>query len=90
MPSDVDQVRNWVTARARDLPPGGLTDDLPLWEGRHLTSLHLPELILLLERLRRRPVDVEELTAGDFRDITTIAATFLDTDATATERTTAP
>jgi hypothetical protein len=77
MPSDLDILREWVAAKARDLPPTGLTDDLPLLEGRHLTSLHVPELILLLERLRGRVIDVEQLRPGDFRDISTIVARFL-------------
>lgn len=77
MPSEMEEIRTWVAAKARDLPPGGLTDDLPLLEGRYLTSLHIPELILLLERLRRSPVDVEHLDAGDFRDVATIGARFL-------------
>ncbi|GGK74801.1 hypothetical protein [Mangrovihabitans endophyticus] len=77
MPSDPDELHSWVLRKARDLPPEGLTDDLPLLAGRHLTSLHIPELILLLERLRRRPIDVEQLCAGDFRDLATIRARFL-------------
>ena len=71
------ELRAWVAAKARDLPPQGLTDDLPLLAGRHLTSLHIPELILLLERLRGEPIDVECLQAGDFRDVATIADRFL-------------
>jgi hypothetical protein len=70
-------LRNWVTGKARDLPPGGLTDDLPLLAGRHLTSLHIPELLLLLERLRGSAIDVDRLQPGDFRDIATIAVRFL-------------
>lgn len=77
MSSDLAELRGWVASKARDLPPQGLTDDLPLLEGRHLTSLHIPELILLLERLRREPIDVERLQAGDFRDLRTIADRFL-------------
>ncbi|MEV0186144.1 hypothetical protein AB0I54_43990 [Streptomyces sp. NPDC050625] len=85
MRSELKQLRSWITAKARDLPPGGLTDDLPLLAGRHLTSLHIPELILLLEGLRRQPIDVEGLTAGDFKDVTTIAAKFLGPGDTSTE-----
>jgi hypothetical protein len=70
-------LREWVARKARDLPPAGLTDDLPLLEGRHLTSLHIPELILLLEGLRGETIDVERLQAGDFRDLRTISARFL-------------
>lgn len=81
MSSEVDTLRAWVAGKARDLPPQGLTDDLPLLEGRHLTSLHIPELLLLLERLRGREIDVERLQAGDFRDLRTITARFLAADA---------
>lgn len=78
MPSELDELRAWIVTRARDLPPDCLTDDLPLLAGRHLTSLHIPELILLLERLRRAPIDVEQLQSGDFQDVATIRARFLD------------
>jgi hypothetical protein len=71
------ELRAWVAGKAKDLPAEGLTDDLPLLEGRHLTSLHIPELILVLERLRGEAIDVERLQAGDFRDVRTIAARFL-------------
>jgi hypothetical protein len=73
----VEAVRAWVAARARDLPPDGVTDDLPLLAGRHLTSLHIPELLLLLERLSGRPIEVEDLRPGDFADLRTIANRFL-------------
>jgi hypothetical protein len=75
--AELIELRTWIEGKARDLPPEGLTDDLPLLAGRHLTSLHLPELILLLERLRREAIDVDRLQAGDFQDIRTIAARFL-------------
>ncbi len=77
MSSELSTLRQWIAAKAKALPSQGLTDDLPLLEGRHLTSLHIPELVLLLERLRGRPIDVERLQAGDFRDIRTITTRFL-------------
>jgi hypothetical protein len=77
MSSELTTLRAWVAGKARDLPETGLTDDLPLLAGRHLTSLHIPELILLLERLRGEPVEVDRLAAGDFQDLRTIAAKFL-------------
>jgi hypothetical protein len=53
-----------------------ITDRTALFEQRHLRSVHLPELLLLLERLRGAPIDVESLSAGDFRDIDTIVTRF--------------
>jgi len=38
--------------------------------------VHLPELLLLLERLRGEPIDVEDLRPGDFRDIDTLVLRF--------------
>jgi hypothetical protein len=77
MSSDLDLLRDWVAAKAKNLPEEGLTDDTPLLEGRHLTSLHIPELLLLVERLRHSPVDVDSLRPGDFHSIRTIATRFL-------------
>ncbi|MGH8791328.1 MAG: hypothetical protein ACRDXX_01605 [Stackebrandtia sp.] len=79
MSSELAALRDWIAAKANGLPPQGLTDDLPLLEGRYLTSLHIPELILLLERLRGEAIDVERLQPGDFHDVDAIAARFLST-----------
>jgi hypothetical protein len=66
-------VREFVRRRS-----GGLAvdDDTPLLTLRLLRSVHLPELIILLERLRGAPIDVERLAHGDFDSIETIVARF--------------
>jgi len=69
-------LREWVLGKAGDLDPAALTGTTALFQERHLRSLHVPELLLLLERLRGEPVDVDELRAGDFRDIDTLMAKF--------------
>ncbi len=74
-------LRSWVLSKAKS-PDGGapdhgaLTDTTPLFEERRLRSLHLPELLLLLERLRGEPIDVDDLRSGDFRDIDTLVSRF--------------
>lgn len=68
------ELRTWVRARAKN---DDLSDGTPLFAERHLRSVHLPELLLLLERLRGEPIDVEDLSPGDFRDIDTIVERFL-------------
>ncbi|MGH3737353.1 MAG: hypothetical protein ACRDT6_17325 [Micromonosporaceae bacterium] len=80
MHSDVVALREWVASKARGLRPDELTDDLPLLERRHLTSLHIPELILLLESLRGEAIEVDRLEAGDFHSIATIADRFLSAE----------
>lgn len=71
-----DLLRSWVLTKAPELSADGLTDRTPLFEERHLRSVHLPELLLLLERLRAAPIEVEELQPGDFRDIHTMVDRF--------------
>jgi hypothetical protein len=71
-----EALRSWVLSKASNLDSSTLTDKTPLFEERHLRSLHLPELLLLLERLRGEPLDVDELGPGDFRDIDTLVRRF--------------
>lgn len=71
------ELRNWVLRNAMDMTEDRLTETTPLLEGRILTSLHIPELLLLLERLRRAPIDLSALQPGDLKDLATIYARFL-------------
>lgn len=71
------EVRHWVLRNATDLTEDRLTETTPLLEGRIITSLHIPELLLLLERLRCRPIDLSALRPGDLKDLATIYARFL-------------
>jgi hypothetical protein len=71
------RLRDWITSRSDAVPETGLADSTPLFDSRVLTSLQLPELILLLEELRDEPVDVEALQPGDFHDVDTIVRRFL-------------
>lgn len=66
----------WVRRKSRTGAPEGITVGTPLFEERHLTSLHVPELLLLLEQLRGAPIDAARLRAGDFRDVGTIVDRF--------------
>ncbi|MEV0458762.1 hypothetical protein [Catellatospora methionotrophica] len=65
------QLRTFVRRHA-----GDVTDDTPLFTLRLLRSVHLPELIILLERLRGAPIDVEQLRMGDFDGIDAMMARF--------------
>lgn len=59
-------LRSWVRAKAKGAEVG---DDTALFEQRLLRSVHVPELLLLLERLRGAPIDVERLGPGDLHSI---------------------
>jgi len=70
------ELRAWILAKSPDLSPDQLTDHTLLFEGRILRSVHLPELILLLERLSGAQIDLEDLAIGQFRDIDALVANF--------------
>jgi len=79
MHSDADlraALRTWILSKASTLDDGTLGDRTALFEDRHLRSVHLPELLLLLESVRGAPIDVDDLAPGDFRDVATLVARF--------------
>ncbi|GIF96700.1 hypothetical protein [Catellatospora citrea] len=67
------QLRAFVQRHAGGV---AVTDDTALFTLRVLRSVHLPELIILLERLRGAPIDVEQLRIGDFDGIDAMMARF--------------
>jgi hypothetical protein len=79
MPSEQqtrEALRAWVTSKAKPREALQVSDTAQLFEHGHLTSVHVPELLLLIERLRGEPVDPACLGPGDFRDINTIVRRF--------------
>lgn len=84
--TDIDPraaLRAWVRAKAHAdaAPAGDDLDGVALFQRRLLTSLHLPELILLIERLRGAPVDVGSMGAEHVASIDAIVAEFFATQA---------
>jgi hypothetical protein len=67
------ELRAFVHHRAKD---PSVTDSTPLFSRRVLRSVHVPELILLLERLRGAPIDVERLEPGDLTCIDVMVERF--------------
>jgi hypothetical protein len=66
------ELRAWISGKAGVQ----VTDQTQIFTERALRSVHVPELLLLMERLRGEPIDVEELRPADFRDIDTLVARF--------------
>lgn len=65
-------LRDWIVRTSGRIGAEALRDDTPILEQRILTSLHVLELILFLERLTGRPIDVQRLRPGAFRDVDSI------------------
>jgi acyl carrier protein len=77
-------VRRWLAAHARCAAP--IDDDTPILELRIIDSLKVLELVLLVEELTGRPVTVEQLVPGSFRDVDSICRTFFANAERADER----
>ena len=69
-------IRDWVVKTSGKVKPADVTDDTPILERRIVKSLDVMDLILFLEELSGRPIDVEKLRPGVFKNIDTIYATF--------------
>lgn len=72
------QLRDWVVRTNGKVSPADIRDDTPILERRIVKSLDIMDLILFLEELRGRPIEVEKLKPGVFRDIDAIWTNFFD------------
>ena len=78
-----DRLRSWILEHGQRVDATSLRDDTPLLEQRILSSLQIAELLLFLEELREKPVDLEGLTGGSFRDLASMCKAFELEDARA-------
>lgn len=69
-------LKEWIVKVNRKVAIGDLKDDTPLIEQRIISSLQVMDLILHLERLRGRPVEIENLKPGVFRTLDDIHRNF--------------
>lgn len=70
------ELRGWIARKNGKVAVDDLTDTTPIVERRVLSSLHVAELLVYIARLRARPVDIESLRPGAFRDVETIYRVF--------------
>jgi hypothetical protein len=61
---------------ATHVPDGGINDSTPLLAQRVVSSLHVIEMIILIEHLSGRSVQVDQLAPDTFRNIDSIVQTF--------------
>ena len=70
-------LREWIVKTSGRVGVEDLRDDTPILEQRILTSLHVLDLLLFLEKLTGRNIDPERLKPGAFRDLDTICRNFV-------------
>ena len=71
-------LRDWVVRTNGKITAAEVLDDTPILERRIVKSLDIMDLILFLEELSGRPIDVEKLKPGVFRSIDAIWENFFE------------
>lgn len=71
-------LRDWIARTNGKVPATEIADDTPILERRIVKSLDIIDLILFLEELRGRPIDVDKLKPGVFRSIDAIWTNFFE------------
>lgn len=75
-----EAIRSWVVRTSGRIDPAALDDDTPIFSKAVLESVHVMDLILLIEELSGRPIDVEKLRVGVFRTVDAIVVNFFRGD----------
>jgi hypothetical protein len=73
-------LRDWIIKTNGTIDPAELNDSTPIIERRILKSVHVLDLILLIERLNETPIDPGKLKVGVFRSIDAIVDNFFPED----------
>ncbi len=68
-------LRSWV-AKTSGAAADSFTDQTPIFAKGLLKSVHILDLILLIEETSDREIDVERLGPSSFKDIDTIYTSF--------------
>ena len=71
-----DALRAWIVKTNGKIQPDQLDDDTPVIEQRIVTSLQVMDLILFLEKLSNKSIEVDTLKVGVFRNINSIYDAF--------------
>ena len=71
-----DALRQWIAGVSNKATLENLADDTPLFRNGILKSVQVSDLILYIEELAGRAVDMEQIKPGVFRDIDTIYCSF--------------
>ncbi len=69
-------LREWIARKSGKVAPDELADDTPILEQRILSSLQVMDLLLYVEDLSGRPIDVNRLRIGVFRNVDAIWQNF--------------
>ena len=69
-------IREWIARKNGKVSAAALRDDPPILEQRIISSLHVMELVVYLEQLRKRPLELQDLQPSAFQTIDSLYANF--------------
>ena len=69
-------LRDWIAEKSGKVRPEEIGDRTPIIEQRIISSLQVMDLILFLEQLSGKPIEVDDLKPGVFRDIDALYQNF--------------
>lgn len=75
-------LRDWIAKTSGKIRAEDLGDQTPIIEQRIISSLQVMDLIFFLEQLSGRPIEVDDLKPGVFRDIDSIYQNFFASEST--------
>lgn len=71
-------LRDWVIKTSKKIALDELDDNTPIVEQRIISSLQIMDLILFIEKLSKKSIDVESLKPGVFKNIDSIYHNFFE------------
>lgn len=69
-------LRDWIVKTSGKIQPSELLDSTPLIEKRIISSLHIMELILLIERIKGTRFNLKQIKPGAFGSVDAIYSSF--------------
>lgn len=70
------RIRDWILEQNPKVDAAVLADSTPLLEQKILSSIQIMDLILFLEHLQGRPLDIDQVQPENFYSLDTIYSAF--------------
>ncbi len=75
------EIKSWILKKNSKVAADQLNDDTPILEQRIISSLHVLDLILYLEKLSAKKINMSHLKPGVFQSVNTIYQNFFEAGA---------
>lgn len=69
-------IRDWLVRNGKLTGPSEIDDTTPILDQRIISSVQVIDLLVFLEKLAAKDIDIEKLRPGSFRSVNAIYQTF--------------